>query len=304
MAVLLGKNCVNAQRNIGGEPCDIIEGQQTGHIQVPKGWSISVNDDFDKAYVESQVLAGKFRIIGGAFGVVSETAEPTTEESPLKQMAVVTRALPVVTTTLKKNYSFHSSIYTQSGQDLYDVIPIYETGFVKVVLSPDGTTIKGFDAGMYEVYPYQETNGTVLAQTVIKYQLKDNYEVNVLGMFITDLDFNPNNGINNITDVTITGRADVSENKVYVKIVWSRNPQYNIEGFESADFELTIDGVVDAIVGAIAYNSSTKEYAITPTATLTTGDAVIVKTKGSTIGVATVGTKYYLGTSPTITPVA
>jgi len=304
MAILVGKNCVNSQRNIGGEPCVVTEGQSTGHIQVPKGWSLDVDQDFDKAYVQSQVLAGNFRIIGGAFGVVSETAEPTTEESPLKQMAVVSRALPIVTTTIKKGWEFHSSYYTQSGQDLYDVIPIYETGFVKVVLSPDGLSIKGFDAGMYEVYPYQEANGTVSAQTVVKYQLKDNYEVNVLGMFITDLDFNPNNGIANITDVTITGRADVSENKVYVKIVWSRNPLVNIEGFASTNLSLSVSGTDDPIVGSLAYNSTTKEYAITPTATLTTSTPVIVATKSAGEDVAIVGNRYYKGTSNTITPVA
>jgi len=304
MAVLVGKNCVNAQRNIGGEACVVTEGQSTGHIQVPKGWSLDIDQDFNKAYVQSQVLAGDFRIIGGAFGVVSETAEPTTEESPLKQMSVVSRALPVVTTTIKKGWEFHSSYYTQSGHDSYDVIPIYETGFVKVVLSPDGLSIKGFDTGMYEVYPYQEANGTVSAQTVVKYQLKDNYEVNVLGMFITDLDFNPNNGIANITDVTIIGRADVSEQKVYVKIVWSRNPLVNIEGFASANLSLAVSGTDDPIVGALAYNSTTKEYAITPTTTLTISTPVIVSTKSSGSDVAIVGNRYYKGVSNSITPEA
>ena len=303
MAIAVGKNCVNSQRNIGGESCVVNEGQQTGHIQVPKGWSRLVSEDFDKAYVQEQVQAGVFRIIGGAFSSVSETAEPTTEESPTKQMAVVSRALPINTTTIKKGWEFHSSYYTQSGHDLYDVIPMYETGFLKVVLSPDGLSIKGFDAGMYEVYPYQEANGTVSAQTVVKYQLKDNYEVNVLGMFITDLDFNPNNGVNNLTDVNIIARADVSENKIYAKIVWARNPQVNLTGFAAANLGITVSGVDDAISGALVYNSTTKEYAITPTATLTTSTPVVVVTKGTTYPVSDVGGRYYKGTSNTATPV-
>lgn len=303
MAVLLGRNCVNSQRNIGGMPCDVVEGQQKGHIQVPKGWSLPVSEDFNKAYVEEQVQLGNFKIIKNVFGVVSETAEPTTEESPLKLMAVAARSLPVVTTTIKNTFAIHSSMYTMSGQNLYDVIPFYETGYCKFVLSPDETEIKGFSVGMYEVYPYQEANGTIASQTVIKYQMTDNLEVNVLGMFMTDLDFNPNS-IENIVDVTITGRADVSDNKVYVKVVWSRNPQSNVESFEADNFELIIDGAVNAIVGAVPRNSLTNEYAITPTATLTTSDAVIVRTKGTSNDVAKVGSKFFKGTSPTITPVA
>jgi hypothetical protein len=300
--ITLGKNCVNSQRNIGGESCLVNEGQETGHIQVPKGWSLPITEDFNKAYVTEQVLLGNFRIIGGAFGVTSETAEPTTEESTLRQLAVVSRALPVVTTTIKKGYEFHSSYYTQSGQDLYDVIPMFETGFVKVVLAPDGQSIKGFDCGMYEVMPYQPANNTVSAQTMVQYQLKDNYEVNVLGMFITDLDFNPNNGINNITDVTIIGRADVSEGKIYAKIVWSRNPSLVLGGFSATTLAISINGVDDVISGTVTRLGD--EFVITPTTTLLTSQNIIVSTKGSVNNVSVIGTKYYKGESTSFNPVA
>lgn len=302
----LGINCVDGSRNIGGLPCSVVEGQETGHLAVPKGWKLSVSETFDKAYVDEKILKGEFFVIPSAFGAVSETAEATTETSPLQKMSVVTRGLPVVTTTLKNGYEFHSSVYTKNSNGKFDIIPMYETGYVKVVLTKDGFFIKGFDAGMYEVSPYQQANGTVSAQTVIKYQLTDNYEVNVLGMFLTDLDFNPNTDLSNIVDLIFTGRADVSDQKIYIKAVWARNPLYNFQGLASANLNLTVSGVDDTIVGALVYNPSTNEYAITPTATLTTSTPCVVSTKNASpsADVAVVGSIFVKATSNTITPVA
>lgn len=302
----LGINCVDGSFNIGGLPCTVVAGQKTGHIAVPKGWKRLLTETFDKAYVQEQVQLGNFFVLGGAFSAVTETAEPNVETSPRQLTSVVSRPLPITNSVFKKGYEIHAGLYTKSNYGRYDILEIYETGFIRGVKTKDGLYFKGFDCGMYEVMGLQEDNGTVSLQTMLRYQLTDNLEYNSLGQFLTDLDFNANTDINNVVDVTLTGRADASDNKVYVKATWTRNPLYNIEGLASANLRLTVEGVADTIVGALVYDTTTKEYAITPTATLGAGDVVVVQLYDATVPTATANVNglYFKGTTPSITTVA
>ena len=310
MSQIIGRNCVESVRNIGGESCTVEPGMKKGHIQVPKGWNLDISvTPFTKTYVESQVQLGNFRMLGNAFTVTSETPDPTTEESPSKQIAVAALAFPMVTSIYKTGWEFHQSLYTQSGHDKYDIIEVYEDGSVKVVLQPDNKTIKGFACGMYQVFPYQDANGTIKAQTTLKYQLIDNYEINVLGTFLTQLDFNPISEINNIVDVLLEGIADVSLNKIYVSAKWSRNQQVALTGFASANLRLTliVAGIetTDVIVGAVPYVDG--KYVITPTTTIAaSGQKWKVYLTDATVptDTAKVLNKYYQGETAEIQPVA
>jgi len=310
MATVLGIDCSTNRSNIGVEPCIVKYGKKTGHVQLAKGWSAPITDNFNKAYWNNLVQQGTARFIGGAFGVTTEAGEPTTETSVLQKQAVTSRPLPVTTSILKKGYEFHAGYYTDSGDDLYDVVEIYETGVLKAALSVDGTTITGFSVGMYEVLPWEDATDSATAQTRVMYQMDDNQQFNTQGVALTNLDFNPNKEINNIVDVNMSGRADASGNKVYVKTPWLRNAQRSISGFAAANFKLYVNGVADAISGTVTLNGS-NEWVITPTATLDTNDAVIVElydaTASPAVAVAKVGTtspKFYAGVTPTITPSA
>lgn len=303
MATQLGLNCQADRRNIGVEACVVKAGQKKGHIQIPKGWSIPIATvTFNKAYINAQIQNGTFKIIGGAYAVTTETADDTTQESTSGQLSVVRKGLPIVTTTVKKGYEFHAGAFDMSADSIYDVLEIFETGVIGAALSNDGLSIGGNATGMYEVATFHDNNGSESASTMIKYQLTDVDQYNKQRVYLTNLDFNPNTEINNIIDVTMTGRAVVAGNKIYVKAAWSRNLGVSILGLAATNFKVSINGVDSVITGSVVYDTTTKEYAITPTATMVASNTVVVKLYDAValVDVASVGTKFYKGYTPSI----
>jgi hypothetical protein len=138
----------------------------------------------------------------------------------------------------------------------------------------------------------------------LKFQVTNPFEYNQYVNLLTDLDFDPNSELFGITDVNIVGRADASDNKVYIKPTWKWNDLFTITGLAAANLRLTVGGVTNAIVGAITYNATTKEYAITPTATLAAADVVTVTLADGAVNTAKVGNKFYSGTTGNVVTVA
>lgn len=310
MATVLGIDCSKNRSNIGVESCIVNYGKRTGHIQFEKGWSAPIADTFDKAYFNALVQQGKARFVGGAFGVTTDNGSNSTETGTLQKQAVTSRALPVVTTILKKGYEFHAGYYTDSGYDQYDVADIYETGIVKLALSKDGLTVSGFSVGMYEVGTFEDATDSASAQTSVVFQYDDLLQYNTQGIALTNLNFNPNKEINNIVDIAMTGRAKVTGNKIFIKTPWLRNPNQSVAGFAAANFRIEIDGVSEAIVGSVTRDASTLEWAITPTSTMTLASrpSVFLTDAAATpaVDVAKVGStnpKFYAGEVLDITPV-
>jgi len=303
MAIQLGLNCQADRRNIGVEACVVKAGQKKGHIQVPLDWSMNVaTETFNKQYINSQVQKGIFKVIGNTYAVTTETAEDTTQESTSGQLSVVRKGLPIVTTTVKKGYEGHAGMFDMSADGIYAVLEIFETGVIGAVVSKDGLTISGFACGMYEVATFMDNNGSESSSTMIKYQLTDVDQYNKQRVYLTNMDFNPNTEIYNIVDVTLSGRAVVTGNKIFVKASWSRNLGVSILGLAAANFKVSINGVDSVITGSVTYDTTTKEYAITPTATLAASNVVVAKLYDATalVDVAKVGTKFYTGYTPSI----
>lgn len=307
MAIITGVDCTTSRYGSGLEACQAIEGLPNGVILVPKGWSLTkVTDTFDKAYVQTQCQLGNFIPLVGCFEMVSETPDAVTQESQSGLMEVVRQGKPTFTATYKQGLAFQKIAYSYNSYQQYDTLITYETGYIKCAESADGLSIKGLSTGMLNTNGYTENNGTNSASTILKFQVVDPFEYNLYVNLLTDLDFNPTSELFGITDVTIVGRADASDNKVYVKPTWRWNDLFTITGLASANFKLYVEGATNAIVGAVVYNATTKEYAITPTATLVAGDEVIVELFDSvaSINTAKVGNKFYRGTTATIVTVA
>lgn len=311
MATQFGIDCSKSRALIGTEPCFVEPGPLLGHIIFTNRPSFDVATTTpNKVFFNSLVQQGTAYFVADAFGSPVETPDPTTETSDITlRQVVVNRGLPMVTTTLKKPYEFHKEFYKLSSQDQYSVALVYQN-VIKVNMSKDGLSWGGFNVGMYEVLTYEEATGSTKAQTRVMYQITDLDGYNTGGMYLYNLDFNPNTDINNVVDVYMTGRADASDNKVFVKTVWDANQAFNIGGFAAANFRLYINGVVDPINGTVTRNAQ-NEWEITPTATLTTDDEVVVELFDATatppVNVAKVGTsnpKFYLGSTPVIEVVA
>ena len=103
-------------------------------------------------------------------------------------------------------------------------------------------------------------------------------------------------------DVTITGTAVIGGD-ITAKVVATANTAVPILGLSADNFRLTINGVVDAISGAIVDNGD-GNYVITPTATTIITDSIVVQTYDAVavVAVAILGDRLYKGTSVAITP--
>ena len=305
MAIITGVDCTTSRFGSGLEACQAIEGLPNGVILVPKGWSLDkATDTFDKAYVQQQCQLGNFIPLVGCFEMVSETPDATTQESQSGLMEVVRQGKPTFTATFKQGLAFQKIAYSYNSYQQYDTLITYETGYIKCAESVDGTQIKGLTTGMLNTNGYTENNGTTSASTILKFQVTNPFEYNQYVNLLTDLDFDPNSELFGITDVNIVGRADASDNKVYIKPTWKWNDLFTITGLAAANLRLTVGGVTNAIVGAITYNATTKEYAITPTATLAAADVVTVTLADGSINTAKVGNKFYSGTTGNVVTVA
>jgi len=305
MAIITGVDCTTSRFGSGLEACQAIEGLPNGVILVPKGWSLEkATDTFDKAYVQEQCQLGNFIPLVGCFEMISETPDATTQESQSGLLEVVRQGKPTFTATFKQGLAFQKIAYSYNSYQQYDTLITYETGYIKCAESVDGTQIKGLTTGMLNTNGYTENNGTTSASTILKFQVTNPFEYNQYVNLLTDLDFDPNSELFGITDVNIVGRADASENKVYIKPTWKWNDLFTITGLAAANLRLTVGGVTNAIVGAVTYNATTKEYAITPTATLVAADVVTVTLADGAINTAKVGNKFYSGTTGNVVTVA
>jgi len=309
MVLINQKDCLISRKNLGLPDCIIQEGRLSGKILVPKGWSINLTTDtFDLDYVNDQIQLGYFVPILGAVEVTNNTPEATTEEYQGGIMSVVRNGLPQFTFKyLKGGWKYASALYTYNSFQAFDVLFVFSSG--AIAGATNGTVFSGFDLGMLNTGTYMFTDGSVSASVSTTIQLvnETQYNRDVAILDASVLDFNVNTQVLPITDITMTGRADVSEGKVYFKAHFAINEAVALGGIAIANLKCTIDGVADTIVAlSLTYDSLTDEWDFETTSSFTTSSSIVVQLYDSVNNVATakIGTKYYKGTTPAITPVA
>lgn len=307
MVLINQKNCLTTRKNLGLPDCIIQEGRLTGKILVPKGWAITLETAFNKAYVDNQIQLGNFIPILGAVEATNNTPEATTEEYQGGIKSVVRNGLPEYNFKYLRNWKFSSVLASYNSFQAYDVLFVFSSG--AIAGATNGTSFTGFDLGMLNTGTYMFTDGNASASVTTTIQLINetqfNQDVAILDASV--LDFKVNTDLLPITDIVITGRADVSDGKVYFKAKFAMNQASNLGGIAIANLRSLVSGTADVIqAGTLTYESTTEEWSYAPTATLTTSTPVIVQLydSGNSIDVAKIGTRFYKGTSASITPVA
>jgi len=309
MVLINQKDCLISRKNLGLSDCVLQEGRLTGFIIVPKGWAIDLaTDSFNLAYVNEQIQLGNFVPVLGAIEATNGTPEATTEEYQGGVKSVVRNGLPEYSFKyLKGGWKFASALYTYNSFQAFDVLFTFSSG--AVAGATNGTTFSGFDLGMLNSGTYMFTDGATSSSVTVSMQLINEVQFNrdVAILDASVLDFKVNTDIFPMTDIIISGRADVSESKVYFKPVFETNQVTTLGGIAISNLRVTVSGVVNTITAlSLTYNASTKEWSFTPTGTLTTSTPVVVELYDSVKGVsaAKIGTKFYKGISAAITPVA
>ena len=289
--------------------CVIQEGILSGFIIVPKGWAIDLTTDtFNLAYVNEQIQLGNFVPVLGAVEATNNTPEATTEEYNGGIKSVVRNGLPEYTFKYRKGgWKFASALYTYNSFQAFDILFTFYSG--AIAGATNGTTFSAFDLGMLNSGSYMFTTGSENSSVTVTMQLINETQFNRDVAILTDavLDFKVNTDISPLTDIVITGRADVSDAKVYFKPVFETNQATTLGGIAITNLRVFVNGVVDTITAlSLSYNAITKEWSFTPTATLTISTPVIVELYDTVnaVSAAKIGTKYYRGASAAITPTA
>lgn len=308
MAVLINsKDCSTTVKNLGVPDCLLNNGRITGMIAVSPSWSINITSGtFDLTEVNDLIQAGTFIPVLGAVEVVNGTPEATTEEYQGGIMSVVRNGLPMFTFKFLKGWAYARALYSMNSFQAYKVLLVFEDGSIAGAL--DGTTFSGYSLGMLNTGTFMHTDGSVsgYVNTVIQLTSTDEYNLNTAVIDKSVSGFNANN-LFPITDIAMTGRADVSEGKVYFKPTFEMNQSSTLLGLAIANLRCTIDGTLDTIVAlSLVYNSTTKEWGFQTTTSFTTSSSIVVQLYDSvnSIAVAKIGTKYYKGATSAITPVA
>jgi hypothetical protein len=303
------KDCLVSRKNLGLPDCIIQEGMLTGFMIVPKGWEVNLTTDtFDKTYVQAQIQAGMFVPILGAVQAENKTPEATIEEFQGGIKAVVRNGLPEYTFKyVKGGWKYASALYTYNSFQAFDVLFVFSTG--AIAGASDGTTLSGFDLGMLNNGTYMFTDGTASSHVLVSMQLINETQFNrdVALLDPTMLDFNPNQDLYPITDIVLTGRADVSDNKVYFKAKFAMNQSQDLLGIAQANIKSYKDGATDTITAlSLTFDTTTREYSYTPSTPFTVANIFLVTLWDATanVNVAKIGTRFYKGQSGNITPVA
>lgn len=302
------KDCLTTRKNLGLSDCILQEGRLTGKILVPKGWSINLTTDtFDKDYVNDQIQLGNFIPILGAVEATNNTPEATTEEYQGGVMSVVRNGLPQFTFKYLRGWLFANALSTYNSFQAYDVLFVFSSG--AIAGATNGTTFSGFDLGMLNAGTYMFTDGATSASVTTMIQLMNETQFNrdVAILDASVLDFNVNSDIFPITDIVMTGRADVSDAKVYFKAKFATNQSSVLGGIAIANLRFLIDGISNTIdLGSLNYEPTTQEYEFVPSGTITTSTKLVVALYDDNTEVycAKIGNKFYKGATAEITPVA
>jgi hypothetical protein len=307
MILVNQKNCDTTRKNLGVSDCEINNGRITGFIAVDATWSVdTATDTFDTAIANGFVQDGTFVPVLGAVEAINGTPEAVTEEFQGGIMAVVRNGLPMFTFKFRKDWAYARALYSYNSFQAFKVLLVFEDGSISGVLN--GTTFSGYSLGMLNTGTFMHNDGAVgsYVNTVIQLTSTDEYNLNTGVLDAKATGVNANN-LFPITDIVITGRADVSENKVYFKAKFASNEASTLGGIAIPNLRSSVNGVTDTIEAlSLAYDSTTNEYSYTPTATLTDSTPVVVQLYDAvnTIDVAKIGMRYYKGVSASITPVA
>lgn len=309
MVLINQKDCVISRKNLGLSDCIIQEGRLTGFIIVPKGWAIDLTtDSFNLVYVNEQIQLGNFVPVLGAIEATNGTPEATTEEYQGGVKSVVRNGLPEYTFKyLKGGWKFASALYTYNSFQAFDILFVFSSG--AIAGATNGTTFSGFDLGMLNSGTYMFTDGSTSSSVSVSMQLINETQFNrdVALLDASVLDFKVNTDISPITDILITGRADVSDNKVYFKPVFETNQSTGLGGIATTNLRVFVNGAVGTITAlSLVYNAITKEWAFALSTPLVLADKVVIELYDTVNSVSTakIGTKYYSGISPEIIAVA
>lgn len=307
MVLINQKDCNVTRKNLGVPDCILQNGRVVGFIAVDPAWQLDLSTDtFTSAEANALIQDGTFVPILGGVEVINNTPEPTTEEFQGGVTSVVRNGLPMFAMKNVKSWAYARALYSMNSFQEYSTLLVFEDGSISGAVN--GNIFSGYTTGMLNTGTFNHTDGAVSGNSVTTWQIinADQYNLYTAVLDRSTLGFDAN-ALFPITDITMVGRADVSEQKIYFKPTFAMNGASTLGGIVTGSLRFTINSVVDTITAlSTTYDPITKEYSFEPTTAFILADdlQVTLYDTVNSVAVAKIGQKYYEGTTGEFNPTA
>jgi len=307
MVLINQKDCNVTRKNLGVPDCILQNGRVVGFIAVDPAWQLDLSTDtFTLTEANGFIQDGTFIPVLGAVEAINGTPEAVTEEYQGGIMSVVRNGLPMFTFKFLKGWAYARALYSMNSFQAYKLLLVFEDGSISGAVN--GNLFSGYDLGMLNTSTYFHTDGAVSGNNTTTVQLTnaDQYNLYTGVLDRSTLGFDAS-ALFPITDITMVGRADVSEQKIYFKPTFAMNGASTLGGIVTGSLRFTINSVVDTITAlSTTYDPITKEYSFEPTTAfiLTDDLQVTLYDTVNSVAVAKIGQKYYEGTTGEFNPTA
>ena len=243
----------------------------------PKGFKYDGDETLDEEYVQQMQAEGNLIILKGLNTFADNSSEDIIEtlEDGTKQVA--TLGLYEFAVQFVKGLGFHAALHSLNSYDSYDAVFVDRDGNIFGTTASDGS-FKGFSVGMIQGNKLGWASDSTGQKTGLMFQLTNRAELDINYIYIQQKQlgtYYPQNqdGINEVVlefdsapealGTTVTATA---KNK-------SNNQPWT--GGESADFELTQNGVV--LAQTVVETAGTYVFTV---AALVAADVITVSVNG------------------------
>lgn len=266
-------SCTDGGRGTGLGDCIKQFGDPTGVEYIGKGWSST--DILTETIYKGLIQAETFKPLNNIYNFAQNTPENERATGNTGLLSLIRAGKPFFTYTFDAGYELHKSIYSLRGKDRADFAFKFDTGLF-FGTNTAGTSIKGFDGGLFDVETFKFISGTDPEMTDAVFQLKNALEFNTRGRFYTweELGFDGNlqNGV--INAVLSYNTAPTSAPTIEVKVVDSGNESVNIMGLtDPSNWNLGGTQASPTAIDSVAYNSG-GYYVLTLDLALASGDTI------------------------------
>lgn len=289
--------------------CDLTSlGDLKSDILFEKGWSTPVTNgsvDFDLTAFLIEVKKLKALPLKDLYDFGQDTPENETNTSSRGIIQEVRSGKPQFSFMFTKGTCFHKALYNKRGQGRWDHGLVFENGIL-LALNSDGTKLKGFDGGMFNVETFKLLQGTELEMSTAKIQLLNATEFNLRMVFIPFDEVGAIGDVNGVVETAITIDSTSAGTTFEASITSSCNTGDGILDLdEAANFVLLGTQASATTISDVSINATTGKYVFTVSPALVDTDTIGLKTNDGTYDVIedTIG-NLYKGTSNTVTVTA
>lgn len=308
MPILLNSfgNCQTSVKGTGITNCDFESmGDYLGFALLNKGLTMPITNgsvDLSEAIVDGFIQNKQWHQFIDRLDFAQDTAENDVFTDGIGLESSVRTGKTKITTMFARGLEHAKNLHSFKGQSRWDMVLYFANGAL-FCTSVDGTKVKGFDVGRFDVTTIKFLMGTDKQQVSTIAQMTKPEELNDRALFIPyskiGVDLSLKDGVIECL-VTVVTKPTNSGTTMTVRVTSASNTDNPILGLSDPLFWATggTQATPKVAPTAVAYNSSTGNYDMTFASPFVTNDTVQPRLRDTTKDVAKdVLGKFYTGRS-------